>query len=359
MERLIVGIGEALWDMLPTGKQLGGAPANFAYHVKQLGLPAQVVSAVGNDEPGAEILHVFEEKNISSYVQKVDYPTGTVQVSLDEAGVPSYEIKTDVAWDNIPFTAEMGELAAHTQAVCFGSLAQRNEVSRATINRFLDTMPKGEEVLKIFDINLRQQFYTKEIIHESLCKCNVLKINDEELDKVKVLFDIPVSRMVELPIALEEKSVSQGIVPDLLTDSNSTTKGFVPSDNVPFFQSDVSMYEENLSDCQESVEASQSGIIHSQIEICRKLLVEYQLRYVILTCGEKGSFVFTPDGMSHFETPEVSVADTVGAGDAFTAAFVAGLLQGKSVREAHRLAVELSAYVCTQHGAMPDYQRIF
>lgn len=353
MERQIVGIGEVLWDMLPTGKKLGGAPANFAYHVKQLGLPAQVVSAVGKDELGQDILRLLEEKNIPSLVQKVAYPTGTVQISLDGAGVPSYEIKTGVAWDNIPFTAEMEELASHTQAACFGSLAQRDEVSRVTINRFLDTMPKGEGVLKIFDINLRQQFYTKDIIHESLCKCNVLKINDEELEKVKILFDIPTSRQVEMPIALSEECNLRSMVSNSLTVSSFPNTGIVSSENEFRIHTPASTPEESLSHRQELLESPKSGIIHSQIEICRKLLAEYQLKYVILTCGEKGSFVFTPNKMSHLKTPKVAVVDTVGAGDAFTAAFVAGLLNGRSVRDAHQLAVDVSAYVCTQYGAMP------
>ena len=284
MRNYIVGIGEALWDMLPAGKQLGGAPANFAYHVKRLGLPSKVVSAVGNDSLGDEIMDLFEAKQISHCVQRLSYPTGTVQVSLDEAGVPSYEIKTDVAWDHITYSEVLEDLAHHTQVVCFGSLAQRNQVSRETINRFLDEMPQGDDILKVFDINLRQQFYTKEIIHASLTKCNVLKINDEELDCVGKMY------------------------------------GFSSA---------------------------------SQEEFCRILLEKYHLKLVILTCGESGSYVFTPEYSSYKETPKVEVADTVGAGDAFTAAFIAAIVQGKSIRDAHEAAVEVSAYVCTQPGAMP------
>lgn len=324
MERQIVGIGEALWDMLPAGKQLGGAPANFAYHVKQLGLPAQVVSAVGDDELGHEILSVFAAKHISSLVQKVSAPTGTVQVTLDEAGVPSYKIKTGVAWDNIPFSAEIEELASQTQAVCFGSLAQRNETSRITINRFLDAMPEEDDILKIFDINLRQQFYSKEILNESLCKCNILKINDEELDEVKKIFGLQVD----------------------MAECASNFKG------------DISAVQAATSHLQQGISLADPTSV-AQEHICRKLLTDYQLQLVILTCGEQGSFVFSPDETSYFETPKVLVADTVGAGDAFTAAFVAGFLQGKSIRQAHQLAVEVSAYVCTQHGAMPELPASF
>ena len=285
MNNIIVGMGEALWDVLPEGKKIGGAPANFAYHVSQFGFDSRVVSAVGKDELGDEILKVFKEKNLKHQLERVDYPTGTVQVTLDGVGVPCYEIKEGVAWDNIPFTDELMRLALNTRAVCFGSLAQRNEVSRATINRFLDTMPDMEGQLKIFDINLRQNFYTKEVLGESLQRCNILKINDEEL--------VTISRMFGYPgIDLQDK--------------------------------------------------------------CWILLAKYNLKMLILTCGTNGSYVFTPGAVSFQETPKVPVADTVGAGDSFTATFCASILKGKSVAEAHRLAVEVSAYVCTQSGAMPE-----
>ena len=181
MNNIIVGMGEALWDVLPEGKKIGGAPANFAYHVSQFGFDSRVVSAVGNDELGDEIMSVFKEKKLNTQIERVDYPTGTVQVTLDAEGVPCYEIKEGVAWDNIPFTDELKRLALNTRAVCFGSLAQRNEASRATINRFLDTMPEIDGQLKIFDINLRQDFYTKEVLRDSFQRCNVLKINDVRL----------------------------------------------------------------------------------------------------------------------------------------------------------------------------------
>ena len=289
MNNIIVGMGEALWDVLPEGKKIGGAPANFAYHVSQFGFDSRVVSAVGNDALGNEIFEVFKEKQLKHQLQVVNYPTGTVQVTLDSAGIPLYEIKEGVAWDNIPFTDDLKRLALSTRAFCFGSLAQRNEVSRTSINRFLDTMPDGDGQLKIFDINLRQGFYTKEIIRESCQRCNVLKINDEEL--------VAISRMFGYPgIDLQDK--------------------------------------------------------------CWILLAKYNLKMLILTCGTNGSYVFTPGVVSFQETPRVPVADTVGAGDSFTAAFCASLLKGKSVPEAHKLAVEVSAYVCTQSGAMPELPQV-
>ena len=283
-ERVVVGIGEALWDILPDGKKIGGAPANFAYHVSQFGLPGIAVSAVGHDRLGEELTGKFAERGLRTDMPEVDYPTGTVLVEVDEMGIPSYDIKQNVAWDNIPFTPELEKLAKRTRAVSFGSLAQRNVVSRETIHKFLDAMPDDKDTLKIFDINLRQGFYTPELIEKSMEKCNVLKINDEELVLVSRLFGYP-------GIDLKDK--------------------------------------------------------------CWILLGKYNLKMLILTCGVNGSYVFTPGHISFVETPKVEVADTVGAGDSFTAAFTAGLLNGLSVEEAHRQAVAVSAYVCTQHGAMP------
>ena len=190
-ENIIVGMGEALWDVLPEGKKIGGAPANFAYHVSQFGLPSCVVSAVGEDALGDEIVANFDEKGLNQHIARVPYPTGTVQVEIDPSGVPVYDIKENVAWDNIPFTEELEVLARNTRAVCFGSLAQRNIVSRTTINRFLDAMPDSPETLRVFDINLRQGFYTKEILCDSMERCNILKINDEELVTVSRMFGYP------------------------------------------------------------------------------------------------------------------------------------------------------------------------
>lgn len=281
---VVVGMGEALWDVLPEGKKIGGAPANFAYHVSQFGLPSCVVSAVGEDTLGKEITENFTSKGLNQLIAEVPYPTGTVQVEIDQAGVPQYEIKENVAWDNIPYTTELEDLAKKTKAVCFGSLAQRNVVSRNTINSFLDAMPRTEDSLVVFDVNLRQGFYNKEILCNSMKRCNILKINDEEL--------VTVSRMFGYPgIDLQDK--------------------------------------------------------------CWILLGKYNLKMLILTCGINGSYVFTPGNVSFQPTPKVEVADTVGAGDSFTAAFIASILKGKSVQEAHSRAVRTSAYVCTKKGAMP------
>ncbi|QIK56143.1 carbohydrate kinase [Dysgonomonas sp. HDW5A] len=281
MKNTVVGLGEILWDVFPERKVLGGAPANFAYHASQFGFNGYAVSAIGDDLLGKEILTSLEEKGLNYLLEKTDYPTGTVQVTLNKAGVPQYEICENVAWDNIPFTARTENLAKSTQTVCFGSLAQRNSVSRETIRKFIAAMP--EDSLKIFDINLRLNFYSKEIIHESLEMSNMMKINDEEVIKVANLY----------------------------------------------------------------------GWKGDEQEICGRLLEDYKLDILVLTKGTDGSFVFTPRQTSYQPTPKVHVADTVGAGDSFTAAFVAAYLHGERIEDAHQLAVEVSAYVCLQHGAMP------
>lgn len=282
-KKYCVGLGEILFDVLPTGAQLGGAPANFAYHAGQHGLHSVAVSAIGKDALGDEALRLLDEKNLKYVMPMVDYPTGTVQVTLDAEGVPAYDIKQGVAWDNIPFTDDIKEVAANTGAVCWGSLAQRSAASRDTIYKFLDHT--SSDCLKIFDINLRQHFYNKDIICESLRRCNVLKINDEELVTIGRLFGYP-------GLDIENK--------------------------------------------------------------CWLILGKYNLDMLVLTCGVNGSYVFAPGFSSFQETPKVEVVDTVGAGDSFTGTFCASILKGKSIAEAHKLAVEVSAYVCTQSGAMPE-----
>ncbi|MBQ6291807.1 MAG: carbohydrate kinase [Bacteroidales bacterium] len=178
MKKIIIGIGEILWDMLPSGKALGGAPANFAYHAGRLGEEGWAVSAVGDDALGREILELVASKGLHSMIAVTDKPTGTVQVELDDRGVPAYSIMEDVAWDNIPFTPEMEELAKRADAVCFGSLVQRMN-SRSSVMRFIRAM--RPDALKVFDINLRQHYYSCEVIVESLMLADILKINDEEI----------------------------------------------------------------------------------------------------------------------------------------------------------------------------------
>lgn len=282
MEGKIIGLGEILWDMLPTGKQLGGAPANFAYHVCRLGGNGWAVSAISDDELGREIKNTLSTKKLNTILEEVNEPTGTVQVTLDAAGVPTYDITEGVAWDHIPFTERIGNLAKETSAVCFGTLAQRSPESRATIHKFIESMPAGS--LKVYDINLRQKYYDEKIISDSLRLADILKINDEELEIV--------SRMLCLSGTSEER--------------------------------------------------------------CRAISREFNLKFVILTMGGDGSKVILEDRV-HLSTPgKINIVDTVGAGDSFTAAFMLAYLRGESIENAHTLATEVSSYVCTKAGAMPE-----
>ena len=293
----IVGIGEILWDMLPEGRRLGGAPANFAYHVSQFGLNSVAVSAVGRDEAGDAVIrelntrtteegNALQQPTFRTMISRVDFPTGTVSINLDSAGVPQYDIHMPAAWDNIPFTPELKELAAQTRAVCFGTLARRCPVSHRTISDFVDAVPRGDGQWRILDINLRQHFYTRDIILHALEQCNILKINDEELAIISEMLPVP--------------------------------------------------------------ETDMRGK-------CLQLIRQFGLKFLILTCGTHGSYVFhsSSENPSFIETPHVTVADTVGAGDSFTAAFIAALIKGRTPLEAHRLAVDVSAFVCTCNGAMP------
>jgi len=280
----VVGMGEILWDLLPGGKQLGGAPANFAYHARLLGANGYVVSAVGNDPLGNEIMDTIRKIDLTGEFVEIDqdHPTGTVQVILDTKGHPDYVIHTDVAWDFIPFSGKLDALAKETSAVCFGSLAQRSITSGNTILSFLKAT--SETCLKIFDINLRQRFYNEKIIKNSLKISNCLKLNEEELPQVAKMCSV------------------NGVEDDIL----------------------------------------------------KYLLKEYELDLIALTKGEKGSRLFCADYDRFMASPSVEVADTVGAGDSFTAALALGLLQKLPYETIHRNATTLAAYVCTQKGATPN-----
>ena len=185
---VIIGLGEILWDLLPGGKVLGGAPANFAYHCRMLGTESYVVSSVGKDDLGCEILENMDRLKVAREYISIDesYPTGTVTVRLDEQGHPDYTIHQNVAWDFIPENKDTAEIAAIADVICFGSLAQRSRVSRKSILSYLE-LASGS-CLKIFDINLRQNYYSREVIESSLKFADVLKLNDEELDIVAEMF---------------------------------------------------------------------------------------------------------------------------------------------------------------------------
>lgn len=277
----VIGIGEILWDMLPEGKQLGGAPTNFAYHAQQLGLHSSIISSVGNDDLGHEIIRNIKDAGIISFIDIIDKATGTVSVQLDQNGIPNYVIHEDVAWDFIRPSESALEYARKSDAICFGSLAQRAETSYHSIQEILETVP--DKALKVFDINMRQRFYNEAIIRKSLNMANVLKINDEEI----LIF------------------------------------------------------------------AEMFGFSGDEFEIMHQILNNYDLKILALTKGAEGSWLISREGDSYLDTPDVTVADTVGAGDSFTAGLVSGLLKNKALKEIHRSAVDISAFVCTQKGATP------
>ena len=278
----IIGIGEIVWDMLPQGKQLGGAPLNFAFFAKELGAEAYAISAIGKDALGDETLEKAKATGVDiSLVQRNSLPTSRVLVTLDGNGIPQYEIVEGVAWDAIECGDQEKALVSDADVICWGSLAQRSEGSRKSVLAMIDTTK--EECIKVFDINIRQHFYNREIIEASLERADILKLNEDELPLVAELF----------------------------------------------------------------------GLNGSTTEVIESLIARYSLRYVVLTCGEAFSEVYDATGVvSHIATPKVEVADTVGAGDSFTATFVTLLLQQRPVTEAHAKAVEVSAFVCTQHGAI-------
>jgi fructokinase len=280
----LVGLGEILWDLLPEGKQMGGAPANFAYHAQALGGNGVVVSCIGDDDLGNEITEILTNLGLEQRYIAVDkdHPTGTVTVELDDKGVPNFTIHTGVAWDFIPSSPDLLELASQADAVCFGSLCQRSDVSRQTVKDFLAaTRP---DCLRVFDINIRQHYYSKDIVENMLEISNVLKLNDDELP----------------------------IVAELL------------------------------------------GIEGSESEILSSLVDKFDLLLVVLTKGDKGSRLYSKDNDSEHPgiTPE-KIADTVGAGDAFTAAVAFGVLLGKDLDEINEHANKVASFVCSQSGATP------
>lgn len=281
---VVVGIGELLWDMLPKGKRAGGAPINFVYNATQLGADGYAISAVGKDALGDEIIAELEKSHIHHVLERNDYPTSVVEIELNN-GIPTYTIVEGVAWDHLAVTPKEIAVVEKADAVCFGTLALRSPQTRVSILTLLKHAP--QKAFKLFDVNLRSNYFSKELIDELLQEANVFKINDEEMVKVQKLFGL------------------------------------------------------NLSD----------------EEICHWFIKKYDLRYLIFTAGEKYSIVYAANGeKSYLDTPKVKVADTVGAGDSFSAGFVMGLLTGKSMSESHKQAVATAAFVCTKSGAWPKYE---
>lgn len=278
----IVGIGELLWDVFPTGKRAGGAPVNFVYHAVQAGAEGCAISAVGDDDWGREILSELQANGIRGIISMVPYPTGRVLVELKN-GIPSYTIVEDVAWDHLPLTPEALAAVSRADAVCYGTLSLRHLHTRETVKKLLAAAPKN--ALRFFDVNLRQSYYSRELIDELLGFSNVFKLNDDELAVLRKLF----------------------------------------------------------------------GLTGTDEEVCLALLKRYNLRYLIFTAGEKYSVIYTADAISRIDTPRVTVADTVGAGDSFSGAFVCAVLKGAPLKEAHETAVKTAAFVCSRAGAWPKY----
>jgi fructokinase len=281
---VIAGIGEILWDVFPSGKKVGGAPANFAYHTRVQGARSEVVSCIGDDDSGREIITHLKKIGLSDNYIFIDnqHPTGWVDIDLDDDGKPNFTIHEQVAWDYIPFTDELRKFATQVNAVCFGSLAQRSAVSRSAIRSFLQNTP--EKSLRVLDINLRQQYYDAATIKSCLRMANCLKLNEDELPVVQRLL----------------------------------------------------------------------GLKGSADKVVNHLVEEYGLVLLALTMGSRGSRLLGVGEDSFLESPKVDVVDTVGAGDAFTAAMVIGFLENYPIPVIHKKANFLSAYVCTQTGATPD-----
>lgn len=280
---VIIGLGELLWDMLPSGQQLGGAPANFAYHASSLGAPARIISRVGNDDLGREALHRLEALGLSTDCVEVDpnLPTGTVTVQLAEDGQPQFTIHEGVAWDALAGSAASRQSVQSADALCFGTLAQRSEPSRSTIRSFVAATPAS--ALRILDVNLRQHYYSRSVIEDSLCLADVFKVNDSELIQLAEMFQL-------------------------------------------------------------------TGDERSQIA---QLADRYALRCVACTRGVRGSLLFAQGCWSDQPGVPTKVVDTVGAGDAFTAAMTLGLLAGWPLDEVNLRATELASFVCSQAGATP------
>jgi fructokinase len=285
---IVVGLGELLWDLFPRGKQLGGAPANFAYITALLGDCGIVASRIGDDRLGQEALWHLKSNCLDVHHVQRDlvHPTGTVKVEVDSKGQPEYAITENVAWDFLEFSEDWISLARSTHAVCFGSLAQRNAVSRATIRAFLAALPSF--AIGIFDVNLRQSYFSSEILRDSARFAKVLKLNHEEFPRFVDLMQCPLK-------------------PSERTDITSA----------------------------------------------RWLCKEFGIQLVCITRGAHGSLLVTATSLDEHPGFSVKIADTVGAGDAFTATMVHHALRGSSLPAINAAANRMGAWVASQEGAMP------
>ena len=296
--------GEILWDLLPSGKKPGGAPANFAFHADALGAESYVATKVGDDELGREIGRIFVDHHLSLRFLEVDseLPTGTVVVHLNEHGQPSYEIVENVAWDRIEAGRSVLDFAKSVDLFYFGSLAARGDANRQTLHSLLDVLP--ENCLRVFDLNLRAPFYNRKTIEPLLQKTDVFKLNDDELFIVAEMFN------------------------DRITLARNKENGLFGPDKT----------------INEEVRNWIVSFIHL-----------FDLDYLILTAGAQGSFLFDSKGNDSFAPArETKIADTIGAGDSFTAVCALGFLNGRPLSEINTKANQYAAFVCSQNGAMPD-----
>ena len=281
---VVIGLGEVLWDLLPNGKVLGGAPANFAYMANVLGDHGIVASRVGNDTLGREVLQTMHELGLSTeYIQQDDqYATGSAEVLVDSDGQPTFRINEPAAWDSLQWTEAWGELARRADVICFGSLGQRSRASSETIDNFLKN--SGTHAIRIFDVNLRQSFYSLEILSRSLRHAHIVKLNDGELPRVAALLE--------------------------------------------------------LGDGDE-------------VERARALLAKFSLKLVCVTRGANGSLLVSEENTVRHAGFKVKVADTVGAGDAFTACLAHHYLRGNSLEQISESANRFASWVASQVGATP------
>ena len=280
----VIAVGEILWDLLPTGRQLGGAPANFIQHACSLGADARLASRVGDDDLGQEAIGRLRARGVATDLIQVDpqTPTGTVGVEIGPDHQPRFTVREDVAWDRLAVAEAALAAMQSADAVCFGSLAQRTAGGAEAVRRLVAASRPG--ALRLFDINLRPPFVRPEVVRASLALANVLKLNDQELPVLTALLGLG------------------------------------------------------------GGEDAQTGA----------LLHGYALRLIALTRGRQGSLLVGAEGRSQQPAVPVDVVDTVGAGDAFTAALALGLLHGWSLAETHRLAPEVAAFVCTRPGGAPE-----
>ena len=311
----IVAFGEILWDLLPTGKKLGGAPVNFLYHSQTLGADVRALTRIGDDPLGAEIRERLDALALSPQFLQIssDAPTGTVAVSLDAAGTPTYRIVENVAWDEIAVDAETADALVRflteenaASAFYFGSLALRSETNRKTLNLLLERFPRN--VLRVCDLNLRAPFYSRDVVESTLNAADVFKLNDAEAVELDALFS-----------DVEPSTLSR------------------------------------FADAAGSLTAPDSPEVAAALaDWAARWRRRFNLRTLILTCGGNGAWIFDETGFAFAPAAPVErIADTVGAGDSFAAVCVVGLLSGRSVAEIVDAASRRASFVCSREGGTP------